>query len=496
MAKYIVTVAPPTPNGDLHLGHIAGPFLAGDIFARIRRQFNDEIVFLSYSDDYQDYVERKAIEKGSSKEDIFKRYSRKINNTLKNIDIHFDNFMYSYDNKHFKEAVKMFYENAKNKKLINSKEDNVPYLSSNNVYGYEAFARGVCNYCGTQSDPSQCEHCANAPIVEKMGQLKYVLNNQFFDKKVIDREFIKLNTYRQELLDLYQTKNLRKYLYKFIENVFKDDELHWFIDRPNSNGIDIEVNNEKKILSTWFSGIAGYYAATEELGIALNNNTLTKYFWEDSSTQIICFLGFDCSFSHTIVYPTLLMASEKLTTNIMAITNKFLKLEGGDFSTSRGHAIWVDEMLNDYPSDSLRFYLALHSPENNETNFELENFKYWHTTTYIPFIKKLASIEKENFPSTLVYENSILNELTCKWVYYTKAENFSIANIAKTCENFIFQINQLNDQKDITHFISVFLILSQSIIPKIAQQYIAKFNINEKNVWSQIKALDLVKDEI
>ena len=31
MARYIVTVTPPTPNGDLHLGHLSGPFLAADI---------------------------------------------------------------------------------------------------------------------------------------------------------------------------------------------------------------------------------------------------------------------------------------------------------------------------------------------------------------------------------------------------------------------------------------------------------------------------------
>ncbi|WP_329375297.1 class I tRNA ligase family protein [Streptomyces sp. NBC_01483] len=29
-----ITATPPTPNGDLHVGHIAGPYVAGDVLRR------------------------------------------------------------------------------------------------------------------------------------------------------------------------------------------------------------------------------------------------------------------------------------------------------------------------------------------------------------------------------------------------------------------------------------------------------------------------------
>ncbi|WP_368737243.1 class I tRNA ligase family protein, partial [Acinetobacter baumannii] len=35
--SYLVTAGPPTPNGDLHLGHLSGPYLAGDILTRYLR---------------------------------------------------------------------------------------------------------------------------------------------------------------------------------------------------------------------------------------------------------------------------------------------------------------------------------------------------------------------------------------------------------------------------------------------------------------------------
>ena len=36
MNRFLVTITPPTPNGDLHIGHIAGPFLGADCYQRCK----------------------------------------------------------------------------------------------------------------------------------------------------------------------------------------------------------------------------------------------------------------------------------------------------------------------------------------------------------------------------------------------------------------------------------------------------------------------------
>ncbi len=56
MSRFLVTITPPTPNGDLHIGHIAGPFLSADVFTRVQRQQGHDCVLVSYSDDYQSYM--------------------------------------------------------------------------------------------------------------------------------------------------------------------------------------------------------------------------------------------------------------------------------------------------------------------------------------------------------------------------------------------------------------------------------------------------------
>ena len=34
MRHHFITAAPPTPNGDLHVGHMAGPYVAADVYRR------------------------------------------------------------------------------------------------------------------------------------------------------------------------------------------------------------------------------------------------------------------------------------------------------------------------------------------------------------------------------------------------------------------------------------------------------------------------------
>ncbi|WP_258120240.1 cupin domain-containing protein [Mesorhizobium onobrychidis] len=51
---------PPTPNGDLHLGHLSGPYFGADVYTRFLRMKGAEAYHLTGSDDYQSYVATRA----------------------------------------------------------------------------------------------------------------------------------------------------------------------------------------------------------------------------------------------------------------------------------------------------------------------------------------------------------------------------------------------------------------------------------------------------
>ena len=56
----LATAAPPTPNGDLHLGHLSGPYSGADILVRARRLQGGDALYLTGSDLHQSYVPTKA----------------------------------------------------------------------------------------------------------------------------------------------------------------------------------------------------------------------------------------------------------------------------------------------------------------------------------------------------------------------------------------------------------------------------------------------------
>lgn len=491
MSKYIVTISPPTPNGNLHLGHIAGPFLTADIFSRIRKQMKDDVVFVSYSDDYQDYVERKAMQLGQDKFELATHFSKEIASTLKSIEIDVDCFMPAYENKHYKEAVKMFYVGAKETNAIQEKNCPVPYSEKENIYGYEAFGRGTCNFCGHESDPSQCENCAHSPILDQMGPIRSIFTNDNFGIKNIKREYLTLELYKDKLIEFYGNSEIRQYLNTFILEAFEKGDLEWYIDRPYSNGIDIEYKGTEKIIHTWFSGIAGYYAATKEFAEREGNEGLSKYYWEDKDTQIVSFIGFDCSFSHAIVYPSLLLNIPTLTTNITPIPNRFLKLEGGDFSTSRGHAIWVDDMLKDYPSDAVRFYLALNSPETEVKNFEMNSFKAWYSTFYVPVKNKLYNLDySSDNVIQLDFNNDVL-QLIKDWKAYGTKEKFSITKLSEIGQEILQRIIESNDNK-FSNLVALYLCLNSAVHPSLSEELISKYGVDKAFIMNLIMNVEAI----
>ena len=87
---------------------------------------------------------------------------------------------------------------------------------------------------------------------------------------------------------------------------------------------------------------------------------------EKPKTKLINFIGKDNIVFHCIIFPIILKEHGEfiLPTNVPA--NEFLNLEGGKISTSRNHAIWVNDFENDFPEkeDVLRYVLCAIAPEN------------------------------------------------------------------------------------------------------------------------------------
>jgi methionyl-tRNA synthetase len=91
------------------------------------------------------------------------------------------------------------------------------------------------------------------------------------------------------------------------------------------------------------------------------------------------FIGEDNTVFHTLIWPAMLMAEGSYQLPWQVVANAFLNIkfpgqEEQKISKSRGTAIWIEEYLQTFEPDPLRYYLTAVAPENQRTTFDIDDF--------------------------------------------------------------------------------------------------------------------------
>lgn len=475
--KYVVTFAAPTSNGDLHIGHLSGPYLAADVFTRGRRLLGDDVLFISFSDDYNNYVVRRAKQLNISQEELVSRYSAQIEKTLTKADIQVNHFMKALNNQHYRESAHQFFRNISSTDKLFSSSSYIPFCQNCKIYGYEAFARGACNYCGSSTDPSQCETCAMPPNVDQIKDFKCILCDHKMSRVPVEQLFFKIEHYQNYLWELYRNKTLRPALRQFIDRVLSQPNLPWAITRPHEWGIEVP-DNDTTILHTWFNGIAGYYGASVEWSKQQRDSTLYRSYWHDPETTLVHFIGFDCSFTHAIVYPCLMSEQNDCPTDIWIHTNAFLNLDGHCFSTSRGIAIWASEFLDYVSPDMLRLYLSLVAPEHESANFSVTEFRdtineklFISLNGLMRIVENLVQVEVDVIPSIEYYAER-LSLLRSDWIKAASKSTFSMRRMGNVLVKLIDLMQEvaLKDPNALPTLFGIYSLMSLPIQPTFSHK--------------------------
>jgi methionyl-tRNA synthetase len=74
------------------------------------------------------------------------------------------------------------------------------------------------------------------------------------------------------------------------------------------------------------------------------------------------------------MWPAILMGVGELKLPDEIVASEHLHMEGAKLSTSRGHVIYVRDVLDKYDADALRYYLMIAGPETHDTDFTWAEF--------------------------------------------------------------------------------------------------------------------------
>ncbi len=441
--RMLVTAALPYSNARLHVGHIAGAYLPADIYVRYLRSMGDDVRFICGSDDNGVAVEISARKENTTPAELSARYNRMQKADFDGLGIHFDIF----GGTHQPDFVEL--HNRISQDFFTSIHDKGHFVkrTTDQLYDAEAkqflpdrYVRGTCYHtlkdgasCGNpDSHGDQCEQCGNAIDPLKLIEPISTITNTKPEQRRTTHWFLQLGKFQGMLADWFSIVSLdwRPIVTNFSLGAIKQGLPERAMTRDLDWGVPVPLDDpdaKGKVLYVWFDAPIGYVSFTAALCEKLDGDW-KKYrdWWQNPDCGIVHFMGEDNIVFHALIWPSMLLGTQysakeveelgsaytapkeagfyQLPRNVVA--NAFLNIqfpgkEEEKISKSRGTAVWIEEFLQSFDADPLRYYLTINAPENQRTAWNFADFIERNNAELIAtlgnFINRWQKIVTEDF---------------------------------------------------------------------------------------------------
>lgn len=371
--RILVTSALTYANGETHLGHIAGSILPADMYVRYSRLAGYDVIYICGSDEYGTAIEMSAIKEGVTPKEIIDKYHFINKKAYEDLGMSFDIYSRTSTDIH-KKTSQDFFKVLYDKGLLYQKTEKQLYSEKEKRFLADRFVIGTCPVCGyEEARGDECENCGSALSPLELKNPRSKITGDTPVVKESTHYYFPLSKY-QEQLDKWISGKIdwKPNVVNYCKGWFKTGLQDRAITRDLDWGVPVPVeNSEGKVIYVWFEAPIGYISNTIELFQNSGNPDKWKEYWQSNDTKLVHFLGKDNIIFHAIFFPAMLMAHEDFVLAENVPANEFMNLEGSKQSKSKGHAIYVKDVLEKFNPDSIRYTIATNMPENKDTDF------YW-----------------------------------------------------------------------------------------------------------------------
>lgn len=372
--RYLLTAALPYANGPVHIGHMAGVYLPGDIYARYLRAKKLDVKFVCGTDEHGVPITIRAMKENVTPQQIVDKYYTIIKDSFEEMGISFDIFSRTSKEIHHKTAQD-FFLNLYNKGLFEERETEQFFDEEKQIFLADRYITGTCPVCGNPNAyGDQCERCGSSLSPELLINPRSTLSDAVLVKKKTKHWYFPLQDYENFLRQwiLEDHKDWKNNVYGQCKSWLDNGLQPRAMTRDSNWGVKVPLTDaEGKVLYVWFDAPIGYISATKEL------TNLWSDYWCKEDTKLVHFIGKDNIVFHCIIFPSMLEAHGDFVLPENVPANEFLNIEGQKVSTSRNWAVWIDEYLRDFPGqqDVLRYVLCANAPETKDNDFTWKDFQ-------------------------------------------------------------------------------------------------------------------------
>ena len=342
MDKFYITTSIAYTNAPPHIG-FALELTQADVLARHNRKKGKETFFLTGTDEHGQKIAKIAKKEGLSPQDFVDKVVESFEDLIEELNISNDEFVRTTDREKHWPTVEKIWKRLEKAGDIYKKEYTGYYC-----VGCEAFL--------TEKDLEDgiCPHHGKAP--EKVEEENY---------------FFKLSEYEEEIKELISSDELqiipegrKKEMLSFLEDGLNDisvsrseEKLKWGIPVPG---------DDSQRMYVWIDALSNYISA---LGYADGDDEFDK-FWP---ADVHC-IGKDILRFHSIIWTGILLsAGLEVPKNIFV--HGFITSRGKKMSKSLGNVVDPFELLEEYGTDPVRYYLLSEIPPTADGDFTHKKFR-------------------------------------------------------------------------------------------------------------------------
>ncbi len=345
--SFYLTTTLPYVNADLHMGH-ALEFVRADIIARYKKLNGYDVFFNTGTDEHGMKIYERAVAEGKTPQEFvdvsFARFKDSVEIFGMDPDLH---FVRTTDPHHVSSAQE-FWKRVSDNGFIYKKN-------------YQA------RYCVGCEETKSDSELVNGECAIHPGRALELIEEENY--------FFKYSAFGEKLLKFY-TENPN-----FVVPDFRYNEIKAFVERGLQDfsisrlkskmpwGIEVP-GDANHVMYVWFDALTNYIST---LGWPEDGDGKYQKYWVNGGPTQYC--GKDNLRFQSAMWQAMLMAAD-LPNSHQIVINGFITADGGvKMSKTLGNVVDPKDVVAEYGTDALRFFLAKEISNFEDSPFTMERFK-------------------------------------------------------------------------------------------------------------------------
>lgn len=357
--SFYITTTIPYVNADPHIG-FALELVQADALARYHRLIGKDVFFSTGTDEYGQKIWEASQKQGKNVQDYVDYYAQKFFDLKDILNLSYDNFIRTTSKENITASQEFWVLCEKKGDIYKAKYTGLYCVGCETFYTEKDLVDGKCPI--------------HLTVPEKIEEENY---------------FFKLSNYKKQLLDYLSGEKAilpewrRKEAILFVENAMEDFSISRSKKRV-SWGIPIP-NDDEQVMYVWFGAFVNYIST---LGWPNNKENFEK-FWEHG--EKVQMAGKDMVKFQSVMWQGMLMSAGLPNTDTI-VYHGFITGEGGiKMSKSLGNVINPNDIVKEYGTDALRYFLLREISPFEDSPFTMERFKEAYNSGLANGLGNLAS---------------------------------------------------------------------------------------------------------